>query len=64
MEMITQTHPDTERRQRRLVEADDNAIDVEAPSKDSADLYDMLGYRGTGGTATTQQWLAMRCLSL
>ena len=63
MEMITQTHPDMERRQHHRADADDNAIDVETPSKDPVDFYDMLGYRGAGGTVTTQQWLAMRCIS-
>ena len=63
MEMITQTHPDMERRQHHRTDADDNAIDVETPSKDPVDLYDMLGYRDAASAVSTQQWLAMRCLS-
>ena len=63
MEMITQTHPDMERRQRREADATDDTADIEGASAGPADLYDMLGYRGTGGTVTTQQWLALRCLS-
>ena len=63
MEMITQTHPDMERRQRREADATDDTADIGGASAGPADLYDMLGYRGAGGTVTTQQWLALRCLS-
>lgn len=64
MEMITQTNPDMERRHLREVDATDDTADIDGAPAIPADLYDILGYRGTGGTVTTQQWLAMRCLSL
>ena len=64
MEMITQSHPEMERRPRREADADDDATaQEEAAPAAPADLYDMLGYRGLKSTVTTQQWLAMRCLS-
>ena len=59
----TQTRPDVGRRPRREADADDDATEMEAAPAAPADLYDMLGYRGPKGTVTTQQWLAMRCLS-
>ena len=58
-----QTRPDPGRRQRREADADDDAIEMEAAPAAPADLYDMLGYRSPKATVTTQQWLAMRCLS-
>jgi len=63
MEMITQTRPEMERRPRREADADDDATEMEAAPAAPTDLYDMLGYRGPKGTVTTQQWLAIRCLS-
>lgn len=58
-----QSRPDPGRRQRREADADDDAPDMEAAPAAPTDLYDMLGYRGPKGSVTTQQWLAMRCLS-
>ena len=46
------------------MDAADDAPDIDGAPAAPADLYDMLGYRGTGSTVTTQQWLAMRCISL
>jgi len=60
---LSHTSPDQERRPRRENDADDNAPEMNDTSASSADLYDMLGYRGAVTTTTTQQWLAMRCLS-
>lgn len=60
---LAQTRPDVGRRPRREADADDDATEPEAAPAAPTDMYDLLGYRGPEGTVTTQQWLAMRCLS-
>ena len=60
---LAQTRPDVGRRPRRGADADDDATEEEAAPAAPTDLYEMLGYRGPKGTVTTQQWLAIRCLS-
>jgi hypothetical protein len=57
------TRPDVGRRPRREADADDDATEMEGTPAAPADMYDMLGYRGSGSSVTTQQWLSMRCLS-
>jgi hypothetical protein len=54
----SQGRPDVGSRPRRDADAADAATETE-----SADLYDVLGYRASGSSVTTQQWLSMRCLS-
>ena len=58
-----QTRPDVGRRPRREADADDDATEMEAAPAAPADLYGMLGYRDAANAVTTQQWLAMRCIS-
>ena len=60
---LAQPRPDVGRRPRREADADDAATEMEAAPAAPADLYDVLGYRASGSSVTTQQWLAMRCLS-
>ena len=55
--------PDVGRRPRREADADDDATEMEAAPAAPADMYGMLGYRDAASAVTTQQWLAMRCLS-
>jgi len=60
---LHQARPDMGRRQRREADAEDDATEMEAAPAAPADLYDVLGYRGSQSTVTTQQWLSMRCIS-
>ena len=60
---LHQARPDMGRRQRREADAEDDATEMEAAPAAPADLYDVLGYRGSQSTFTTQQWLSMRCIS-
>jgi len=60
---LDQTRPDIGRRPRREADADDDATEMEAAPEAPADMYDMLGYRAVGSSVTTQQWLAIRCIS-
>jgi hypothetical protein len=55
--------PDVGRRPRREADDADDASEKESPAAAPADLYDVLGYRASGSSVTTQQWLSMRCLS-
>ena len=59
----SQGRPDVGRRPRREADADDDATEMEAAPAAPADLYDVLGYRAVGSSVTTQQWLAIRCIS-
>ena len=62
---LAQARPDLRRRPKgeRDAAADDSD-DMESPAAGPADLYDVLGYRRSASTITTQQWLAMRCITL
>jgi hypothetical protein len=60
---LHQARPDMGRRQRREADAEDDATEMEAAPAAPADLYDVLSYRGSQSTVTTQQWLSMRCIS-
>jgi len=60
---LHQARPDMGRRQRREADAEDDATEMEAPPAAPADLYDVLGCRGSQSTVTTHQWLSMRCIS-
>ena len=57
---LHQARPDVERRQRRDVDAEDDATEMEVAP---VDLYGVLGYHGLESTVTTQQWLSVRCIS-
>ena len=54
--------PDVGRRPRREADDADDASEKESPAA-PADLYDVLGSRAVGSSVTTQQWLAIRCIS-
>ena len=60
---LHQARPDMGRRPRTEADAEDDATEMEAAPAAPADLYDVLGYRGSQNTVTTQQWLSMRCIS-
>ena len=54
---------DMGRRQRHDADAEDDATEMEAAPAAPADLYNVLGYRGSQSKVTTQNWLSMRCIS-
>ena len=60
---LHKARPDMGWRQRHEADAEDDATEMEAAPAAPMDLYDVLGYRGSQSTVTTQQWLSMRCIS-